>query len=99
MVIGGHIVDRHTVNSRYKKISPLKELKPRARGWTMAVLNEIQKSGWKEFTTKQAYCFEEVLHIQFPGNSNVRAKIRQQLQVLRDLKILDHLSQGCWRYC
>jgi type II restriction enzyme len=32
----------------------------------------------------------------FPGNRNIRPKIRQQLQVLRDMGILIHLSRGEW---
>lgn len=61
MVTNGLAVDRHAVNSIFKKIRPLKALKPHECGWTMAVLNQIQKSGWEEFTTKQAYCFEQTL--------------------------------------
>lgn len=97
MVMGGLVVDRHAVNSNYRKILPLKTLRPSERGWTMSVLNEIQKSGWQEFTTQQCYKFEEKLQAQFPKNLNVKPKIRQQLQVLRDLEILDHTKKGHWR--
>jgi hypothetical protein len=36
----------------------------------------------------------EQLH---PGNRHVRDKIRQQLQVLRDARLLLHVSSGIWR--
>lgn len=32
----------------------------------------------------------------FPGNRNIRPKIRQQLQVLRDMGILVHVGRGEW---
>jgi len=32
-----------------------------------------------------------------PDNRHIRDKIRQQLQVLRDLNFLSHTSKGIWR--
>jgi hypothetical protein len=32
-----------------------------------------------------------------PDNRQVRDKIRQQLQVLRDAKLLIHVGSGVWR--
>ena len=36
----------------------------------------------------------EKLH---PDNRHVRDKIRQQLQVLRDMGLLQHIGRGVWR--
>jgi hypothetical protein len=36
----------------------------------------------------------EKLH---PDNRHIRDKIRQQLQVLRDVKLLIHVGSGLWR--
>jgi type II restriction enzyme len=36
------------------------------------------------FTLEAVYAQEAALSALYPGNHNVRAKIRQQLQVLRD---------------
>ena len=50
-----------------------------------------------EFTNEDVYdhaCELEKLH---PDNRHVRDKIRQQLQVLRDAKLLIHVSAGVWR--
>jgi flagellar basal body-associated protein FliL len=49
------------------------------------------------FTTADAYAFERELGQLHPDNKNVRPKIRQQLQVLRDASLLLHVERGSWR--
>jgi type II restriction enzyme len=51
----------------------------------------------KEFTTADAYAFARELEQLHPDNRHVRDKIRQQLQVLRDLGWLLHIGRGEWR--
>ena len=41
--------------------------------------------------------FEERLSRLYPGNHNVRPKIRQQLQVLRDRGWLEFVGRGRYR--
>jgi len=49
------------------------------------------------FTTADAYAFTRELEALHPDNRNIRPKIRQQLQVLRDLGLLLHVERGVWR--
>jgi len=63
-------------------------------GWLDAVYDSLPVG---EFTNEAAYRAEGELQRKFPHNLNVRAKIRQQLQVLRDLGFVQHLSPGRWR--
>jgi type II restriction enzyme len=49
------------------------------------------------FTNDDAYALEKHLSALHPDNKNVRPKIRQQLQVLRDLGLLTHDRPGLWR--
>ena len=59
------------------------------------------------FTTADVYAFERELERLHPGNRHVRDKIRQQLQVLRDMGLLLHVvrlrfasprqERGVWR--
>jgi hypothetical protein len=49
------------------------------------------------FTTTDVYAFERELEKLHPDNRHVRDKIRQQLQVLRDLGLLLHVERGVWR--
>jgi type II restriction enzyme len=67
------------------------------RGWRLDVLRVIQSLGKTEFTTTDAYIFELELEQLHPDNRNIKAKIRQQLQELRDRNLLLHVGRNCWR--
>jgi type II restriction enzyme len=67
------------------------------RGWRLDVLRVIQSLGKNEFSTSDAYAFERELEQLHPGNRNIKAKIRQQLQELRDRNLLLHVGRNCWR--
>ena len=49
------------------------------------------------FTTSEVYAFTRELEKLHPDNRHVRDKIRQQLQVLRNLGLLLHIDRGVWR--
>jgi type II restriction enzyme len=50
----------------------------------LAVMKAVEAVGRPEFTLDDAYAHEAALSALYPDNRNVRPKIRQQLQVLRD---------------
>jgi predicted RNA-binding Zn-ribbon protein involved in translation (DUF1610 family) len=50
-----------------------------------------------EFTNEDVYAFSRELEKLHPGNRHVKDKIRQQLQVLRDMGFLHHIGHGEWR--
>lgn len=85
------------VRSQFRKVKPLAEIKAKERGWTLEVLNALRRLGKSEFTTNDAYSFASELEILHPDNRHVKDKIRQQLQVLRDLNLLIHVERGVWR--
>ena len=64
------------------------------RGWTLDVLKAIRKLNKAEFSLSDVYQFESELAAMHPGNRNVRPKIRQQLQVLRDLGFINFTDRG-----
>ena len=68
-----------------------------SRGWVLSVLRCIERLPTPEFSLLDVYRFEAELVAQFPGNQNVRPKIRQQLQVLRDQGYLEFLGNGAYR--
>jgi type II restriction enzyme len=57
----------------------------------------LTSSPTDEFTNEEVYAFAGELEKLHPGNRHVRDKIRQQLQVLRDSKLLIHVGSGVWR--
>jgi len=68
-----------------------------ARGWLIEVMNCVERLGPGDFTLEEIYAFEAHLSHIYPNNRNVRPKIRQQLQVLRDNGFLDFLGKGRYR--
>ena len=67
------------------------------RGWARALLNCLHKLSDRSFTIEQAYTFEAELSRLYPRNQNIRPKIRQQLQVLRDSGLVQFESRGSYR--
>ena len=66
------------------------------RGWALEILRIIESLNVREFTLQRIYDFETHLKQQFPRNNFIRAKIRQQLQVLRDAGLI--VFEGRGRY-
>ncbi len=66
--------------------------------WKQAVaeraLEVVNASGTARFTIQDIYDRQEMLQQRFPNNRNVREKIRQTLQRLRNAKFLDFLGGG-----
>ena len=54
----------------------------------------VEKLGKKTFNLEDAYVFEKFLSNLHPDNKNVKPKIRQQLQVLRDRGFLRFEGKG-----
>jgi type II restriction enzyme len=88
--------DPQSVRSQYVKIKPIATLKTALRGWTLNVLRVVHKVGKTQFGLDDIYGFEAELAKLFPGNHNIRPKIRQQLQILRDIRLIDFLGGGCY---
>jgi len=57
----------------------------------------VESIGRQEFGIEDMYAFEAQLSQLYPDNRNVKPKIRQQLQFLRDLGYLDFTSRGRYR--
>jgi type II restriction enzyme len=91
------IVPPAEVREKFRRVKPLKEISVKERGWTLDVLNGVRSLGKQEFTNGDAYTLAEHLEQLHPDNRHVRDKIRQQLQVLRDAKLLIHVNSGLWR--
>jgi type II restriction enzyme len=66
------------------------------RGWVTVILSLVDRVDKTKFSLADIYAFEPLLAQLFPANKNIRAKIRQQLQVLRDLGQLKFLGSGIY---
>ena len=93
----GSVRTRAEVREAYERLRPLEKLRAEKRGWTLDVLNVVQSLKKEEFDLADVYAHEEALARLHPDNRHVRDKIRQQLQVLRDMGRLHFLGRGRYR--
>lgn len=91
------VVPAERVREAYSKYRKLESLDWNLRGWTIDVLRVIRKAGKSQFTLEDVYKYESELSSLHPKNRNVRPKIRQQLQVLRDMGVLNFVGSGRYR--
>jgi type II restriction enzyme len=93
----GKAQSRQFVRNAYQRLRPLEKLKVEKRGWTLDVLRVVQSLKKKEFSLQDVYAHADALAKLHPSNRHVRDKIRQQLQVLRDLGLLTFLGDASYR--
>ena len=94
-VHNGNIINKTKVMNRWGKITFVRKRKSlESRGWTLQILRNIQSLNKKEFTLKEMYGFESQLKLQYPNNNFIQAKIRQQLQLLRDEGLIVFNGRG-----
>lgn len=96
IVRNGNIRPKRAILEQWKQSNRLLETEPQARGWVADVLACVEKL-YSTFTLENVYSFEKDLATKHPKNLHVRAKIRQQLQVLRDLGLVEFVSPGVYR--
>ena len=97
MIAAGVPVSKTQVREEFSRVRGLGELPPSLRGWTLDVLRAIRSLGKEEFSLPELYACEPGLKALHPQNQNVRPKIRQQLQILRDAGLISFLSAGRYR--
>ena len=94
LVRNGSALVESDVRREFSRVRRLAEVPPTLRGWTLDVLNVIRKLGRATFAIQELYKHEPELRAMHPNNQNVRPKIRQQLQVLRNLGLIEFGSPG-----
>lgn len=94
VVRDGLPIDRRLVVENWRTLF-LRDEKLSARGWLIDVMACCDAIGRQNFSIEEVYGFEARLSALYPGNQNVRAKIRQQ--VLRDGRYLEFLGGGRYR--
>ena len=62
--------------------------------WLAEILKCIQKLGTKKFNLNQVYQYENELSKIFPNNKHIKAKIRQQLQILREKGLIEFIDNN-----
>jgi HKD family nuclease len=91
------VVLKQMVAQLDEKEKSLRRPKPTRRdvvGWLELIYDTLPTG---DFTNSDVYLSEQLFQKQYPDNRNIRAKIRQQLQVLRDMGVIEQLAPAHWR--
>jgi hypothetical protein len=97
IVRNGQIAPKNSVLTQWNRTLFLRDRGQEARGWLVDVMKCIEDLAETDFRIEDVYAFEDRLSRLYPGNRNVKPKIRQQLQYLRDRGYLDFVSRGYYR--
>ena len=88
---------RESVREQFRRLNRLREVPIERRGWTTLTLSVLRELQRPEFSLAEIYNREQFFSLVYPNNRNIRAKVRQQLQVLRDLGYLEFCGAGTYR--
>ncbi|MCE5279638.1 MAG: hypothetical protein LLG03_16575 [Planctomycetaceae bacterium] len=94
IVESGHCILPERVRAKFKSVAGLAQLRPTCRGWTLDVLAALRSLNRRVFRLEDVYGLEPQLATLHPNNNHIRPKIRQQLQILRDLNLLRFMGGG-----
>lgn len=97
IVSSGRTVGYENIVSKVQKSRRLEINDISGRGWLIDVLNCVNKTAGQTFTLDEMYAFESYLAVKHPQNNNIKPKIRQQLQLLRDKGFVEFLGNGHYK--
>jgi len=89
---------KNKILDAWNKTTFLKQtLSLQSKSWLLDIIKCIDKLDKNNFTLSDVYQFEQYLKLKHPENNNIQAKIRQQLQILRDKNYLKFESRGKYK--
>jgi len=92
-----NVFDTVEIVGNYAQVRKLQTNNLESRGWLMDVLNCVNAINTADFSLQDIYAFIEQLEEKHISNHNVEAKIRQQLQILRDKGFIEFTTRGHYR--
>jgi type II restriction enzyme len=98
LVTAGKAHTREAPRAAFARLEFLVRMPAKRRGWAASLLNLLRQLPSERFSLSDAYRFEAHLAKLYPENRNVRPKIRQQLQILRDAGIIQFEARGLYKF-
>lgn len=94
----GNELKKKDVLEKWQKTAFLRQVKKaEAKGWILDIMNCVDALNMNEFKLHDVYAFENDLAVIHPENKNIKPKIRQRLQLLRDKGYLEFAVPGKYR--
>jgi type II restriction enzyme len=94
LVKDSKVEDPAKVRETFQKTLFLKDAPLEKRQWLLEILKCLDALPKERFSIRDVYRFEDYLQSRFPNNRHVQAKIRQQLQLLRNSGLVAFLGNG-----
>ena len=91
------ISQKNEVISKLKHTEFLTQIDSKRRGWIVDIMRCVDTLENDEFRLSELYEFEEELKSLHPNNNHIQAKIRLQLQFLRDIGYVEFCGRGYYR--
>lgn len=89
--------DKQLVIDKYAQAKKLQTSNIDSRSWLLDILLCVNNIPTSVFSLHEMYKFTKELQMKHVNNHNVEAKIRQQLQILRDKGFIEFLGNGQYR--
>ncbi|MDO5652180.1 MAG: DpnI domain-containing protein [Moraxella sp.] len=97
IIKNGIVNQPNLVINSFRQGFGLKDIALPHKGWLLDILLCIDKLNKSKFSLQELYAFENYLQIKHPNNANIQAKIRQQLQILRNKGFINFLGNGYYQ--
>lgn len=97
IIQNSHEIPQSEIIQNYNKAILLKTNNLDSRGWLMDTLICVQSIPTTTFSLNDVYKFADKLRVKHPNNNHIYAKIRQQLQLLRDKGLLEFTTRGHYK--
>ncbi|PAF52315.1 DpnI domain-containing protein [Helicobacter sp. 13S00477-4] len=92
-----NVISKNEVLDSFHKMLFLRNQEQLSKGWLLDIMLCIERLNKAEFCLSDLYKFQDFLKIRHPDNGNIKAKIRQQLQILRDNQYLRFINRGQYK--
>lgn len=97
IVQNGKFLSRTGARRHFQRFTFLDQVPMGQRSWTSLLLKVVRDIGKDQFCLSDVYEREAIFREMYPTNRYIRPKLRQQLQVLRDQRLIDFLGDGRYR--
>lgn len=95
-VVNGIPVPQEQIQRFWSVTEALENIEGATRGWIAVTLGIVDSIGSSLFSLHDVYAYEARASRLFPNNKNVKAKLRQQLQLLRDMGLIEFRGRGSY---
>lgn len=97
IIKNGIIKSKEEVIEKYASIKKIETQNINSRSWLLDVLNCVNDIESNEFYLQEIYAYVGALQEKHVNNHNIEAKIRQQLQFLRDKGFIEFIGRGHYK--